>query len=317
LLSVVVKHFGSEVVDGKIPYAMTRATAHRLIDSGFVLVDGEVCKAAAMAVTNEQLVEVVEAFGEHVQPCRVWAFHKPVGVDCALVHSNPSSLLHTLASLNLMASCDIGSVFPVGRLDKDSQGLLVLTNSGVLCERLLHPSMEHEKEYLVTVSWPAPLPDSFFELMRSGVEWESSGNTEKSDPCRVIPCKPDGSPGPNPLMESDEGDVGALSKAERRSLALARRACFRITLCQGKNRQIRRMVHAAGSKIEPEVRAKVPRTPSEKRFADEQRGALCVVRLERIRVGPLHLPPTSELAEGAAVELTGLALSTFLRWAFV
>ncbi len=101
-------------------------------------------------------------------------------------------------------------VYPVGRLDKDSCGLLILTNDGRLHHRLSHPSFDHEKEYEVTVA--NPIPDGALRHMEKGL----------------------------PMM----GTKTRPAKVKRLS---ARR--FRIVLQEGKNRQLRRMVRKVGNQV--------------------------------------------------------------------
>jgi len=101
-------------------------------------------------------------------------------------------------------------VYPVGRLDKDSCGLLLLTNDGRLHHRLSHPSFDHEKEYEVMVT--NPIPDGALRHMEKGL----------------------------PMM----GTKTRPAKIKRLS---ARR--FRIVLKEGKNRQLRRMVRKVGSQV--------------------------------------------------------------------
>jgi 23S rRNA pseudouridine2605 synthase/23S rRNA pseudouridine2604 synthase len=101
-------------------------------------------------------------------------------------------------------------LFPVGRLDKDSTGLLLMTNDGRIHHRLSHPSFDHEKEYDVTVRWP--LDDRALAAMEKGMRL--SGVMTR--PARV------------------------------RRLSDKR---FRIVLMEGKNRQIRRMVKKVGNRV--------------------------------------------------------------------
>ena len=101
-------------------------------------------------------------------------------------------------------------VYPVGRLDKDSTGLLLLTNDGRLHHRLSHPSFDHEKEYVVRVV--KPIPDGALERMARGVPMMGT----KTRPARI-----------------------------RR---ISRRR-FNIVLQEGKNRQIRRMVRKVGNQV--------------------------------------------------------------------
>ena len=101
-------------------------------------------------------------------------------------------------------------IYPVGRLDKDSTGLLLLTNDGRIHHRLSHPSFDHEKEYDVSVA--GPISDGALQKMRAGL----------------------------PLM-------GTRTRPARVARISARR--FRIVLQEGRNRQIRRMVRKVGNKV--------------------------------------------------------------------
>jgi len=101
-------------------------------------------------------------------------------------------------------------LFPVGRLDKDSTGLLLMTNDGRIHHRLYHPSFDHEKEYDVTVQWP--LADQALAAMEKGM----------------------------PLS-------GVMTRPARVHRLSGNR--FRIVLMEGKNRQIRRMVKKAGNRV--------------------------------------------------------------------
>ena len=101
-------------------------------------------------------------------------------------------------------------VYPIGRLDKDSTGLLILTNDGNLHHRLLHPSFDHEKEYDVTVS--SPITDGALKNIAGGLPMMGI----KTRPAEIIRISP------------------------RR---------FRIVLKEGKNRQIRRMVRKVGNHV--------------------------------------------------------------------
>lgn len=101
-------------------------------------------------------------------------------------------------------------LFPVGRLDKDSTGLLLLTTDGRIHHRLSHPSFDHEKEYEVTVQWP--IDDRALAVLRKGL----------------------------PLS-------GVMTRPARVHRLSSRR--FGIVLMEGKNRQIRRMVKKVGNRV--------------------------------------------------------------------
>ena len=101
-------------------------------------------------------------------------------------------------------------IYPIGRLDKDSTGLLILTNDGDLHHRLLHPSFDHEKEYNVTLS--SPITDGALQNIAGGM----------------------------PMM-------GTKTRPAEISRISSRR--FRIVLKEGKNRQIMRMVLKVGNHV--------------------------------------------------------------------
>jgi 23S rRNA pseudouridine2605 synthase len=101
-------------------------------------------------------------------------------------------------------------LFPVGRLDKDSTGLLLLTNDGRIHHRLSHPSFDHQKEYDVTVA--RPLGDDALAAMEKGLPLD-----------------------------------GVMTRPARVRRISAKR--FRIVLMEGKNRQIRRMVNQVGNRV--------------------------------------------------------------------
>ena len=164
--------------------------------------------------------EVVTQLGVKIDPSA-----DRVAVDGAVVAAPDEPLVYIMVNKprGVVTSCDQegvpvvvdlvaceARVFPVGRLDKDSTGLVLLTNDGRLHHGLLHPSFDHEKEYEVTVS--RPIPDGALERMAQGM----------------------------PMM-------GTRTRPARVRRIAGRR--FRITLMEGKNRQIRRMVRKVGHHV--------------------------------------------------------------------
>lgn len=131
----------------------------------------------------------------------VLAWHKPVGVEVTLQTSDNNK---TLADYDF----GVGRVFPIGRLDKDSRGLLLLTNDGELANLMMHPRYEKEKVYQVRVD--KPFNSTFVKRMSQGVMFAPG---KKSSPCKVE----------------------AITKNQ-----------FEITLSEGANRQIRRMCSSLG-----------------------------------------------------------------------
>jgi 23S rRNA pseudouridine2604 synthase len=175
----------------------SRREAARLIEDSRIKVNGSISIPGQWVEEGD----VILLDDEPVEPKeRIYlALNKPVGITCTAEKS---------VAGNIMDFMDYGKyIFPVGRLDKESQGLILMTNDGELANRILESDNEHEKEYLVTVD--REFDDSFIEGMSAGVEILEV-TTRK---CRVSRVS---------------GDT------------------FSIILTQGLNRQIRRMSRAFG-----------------------------------------------------------------------
>lgn len=122
-------------------------------------------------------------------------------------HNKPAGIVCTTEKVEgniLDAINHKENILPVGRLDKDSEGLILLTNNGAIINKIIHPDFEHEKEYVVTLN--LPLRNQFLKQMAEGVNIGEA----KTKPCKI-------KPEPNT------------------------KRVFRIVLKQGLNRQIRRM----------------------------------------------------------------------------
>ena len=173
--------------------ACSRREADAWIEAGRVQVNG------ATAVLGTQVTEGDEVLldGRPVaaRPQRVYlALNKPMGIECTTDRDVADNIVDFVAHRE--------RIFPIGRLDKDSEGLILLTNDGDIVNRVLRAEHEHEKEYIVSVD--RPLTREFLEGMSRGVPILGT----VTNPCRVR-------------------QVG--------------RNTFRIVLTQGLNRQIRRM----------------------------------------------------------------------------
>ncbi|QHS12182.1 pseudouridine synthase [Shewanella sp. Arc9-LZ] len=185
----------------------SRRQAARLIDSGRVSINHQLAKHTDRVNLCEiETILVDDKPILAVQDKQYWLYHKPVGIDCRLLVDDPHSLLHVLPELPRL--------YPAGRLDKDSRGLLLLTNDGQLTQALMHPDYYHPKTYVVQVD--KPISASFLLMMTKGVSY---GDVQ-TRPCEVRPL--------------------SLASAEDR---------FEIVLTQGLNRQIRRMCKALGYKV--------------------------------------------------------------------
>jgi 23S rRNA pseudouridine2604 synthase len=138
------------------------------------------------------------------------ALNKPVGVTCTTERHIPGNIVDFVRHRE--------RIFPIGRLDKDSEGLILLTNNGDIVNEILRSENEHEKEYVVTID--RPVTDDFLAGMAAGVP--ILGTVTK--PCRT---------------------------------ARVGRNSFRIVLTQGLNRQIRRMCEQFGCKVRRLQRVRV------------------------------------------------------------
>lgn len=179
----------------------SRRQASRLIDLGEVTVNGRLANHIDhVDELDEIIVQGVELEGPANKV--LYAYHKPVGIDCKLKPEDPSSLVHHLPQGE--------RVYPIGRLDKDSRGLLLLTNDGELCHQLIHPDHHQEKEYLVQVD--KPLDADFCTKMAVGVPVDGQ---------ITLPCE----------------------------VSLVDETRFKIILKQGLNRQIRKMAKYCGYRV--------------------------------------------------------------------
>lgn len=181
----------------------SRRAADRYIEQGNVFINGRKAKVGDkvifgdLVVVNGQTIEPQEA-----ENSVLLAFNKPVGITSTTEADVKSNIVDYVNYSE--------RVFPIGRLDKDSQGLIFMTNNGDLVNKILRAGNSHEKEYVVTVN--KPITDKFIEGMSKGVP--VLGVMTKK--CKVVK--------ETPLI-------------------------FKITLIQGLNRQIRRMCEYFGYEV--------------------------------------------------------------------
>ena len=181
----------------------SRRKGEEFITAGRVSVNGEIVVALGTKIDPDQ--DHVEVDGKVVKPAHnlvYIALNKPRDYVSSCSHPGEKVVLDLV---------DVPErVYPVGRLDKDTTGLLLLTNDGRLHHRLSHPSFDHEKEYDVMVA--RPISDGALKKLRDGLPLMGT----KTRPARITRISP------------------------RR---------FRIVLQEGKNRQIRRMVRKVGNEV--------------------------------------------------------------------
>jgi 23S rRNA pseudouridine2604 synthase len=181
----------------------SRREADKLIDIGVVKINGKVPEMGTKVLAND----VVTVDGKEVrrkQEKAIYiAFNKPVGIVCTTDTGVEKD--------NIIDYINYPSrIFPIGRLDKPSQGLILLTNDGDIVNKILRARNRHEKEYIVTVD--KPVTNQFVKEMSKGV----------------------------PILDT------LTRKCEVEKLS---NTTFRIVLTQGLNRQIRRMCEHFGYEV--------------------------------------------------------------------
>lgn len=179
----------------------TRRKADELIAAGVVFVNGKQAELGSK-VSETDTIEIRDTGGIYQTEYQYVAYYKPKGI---VTHS-PVGKQKDVAKVS-----GYPDLFPVGRLDRESEGLMVLTNDGRVTERLLHPRFAHEKEYYV----------------------EYKGNFPKN--------------GEQKLLEGIMSD-GELLKATK--VELPRRKILVMTLTEGKRHQVRRMLAALELEVE-------------------------------------------------------------------
>ncbi|MFQ3575746.1 MAG: pseudouridine synthase [Cytophagales bacterium] len=190
-------------------FGISNKEALKMIESGRVSLNGSTPNPKAGIDDEDELVVDHQVLKPKKQ-FRYFLYHKPVGVECTM---NPQIENNLIQATNLSQD-----FFPLGRLDKDSEGLVLMTNDGLLYQSVVKPDQKIEKVYRVEVD--RFIDDNFLKSMSDGVEILGK---------ITIPCK--------------------LRKLTDNS--------FEITLTEGKNRQIRRMCHKFGFRVKRLVRIKI------------------------------------------------------------
>ncbi len=191
----------------------SRRKAEEYITQGLVTVNGVVATLGQKADPETDVIEVSGKVLEARREFLYYLFHKPRGIVTTNADMPGDKTVKDLLPAELQSK-----IFPVGRLDKDSEGLLLLTNDGVLAYRLTHPKFDHEKEYEVTVAHA--ITDGALRKLEQGMT--ISG--EKTKPATVKRLGPDR---------------------------------FLIAITEGRNRQIRRMCQKVGSPVDRLKRVRI------------------------------------------------------------
>lgn len=182
----------------------SRREADQLIETGSVSVNGVVAKAGDRVFPKDQVICNHKVVGGK-QDTVVLAYYKPVGVVCSQKDKHADKLVADQLQFPVRVTY-------AGRLDKDSEGLLLMTNDGNLIDKLMRGANRHEKEYVVKVK--KDISDDFLNRMANGIYLKELAQTTR--PCNV---------------------------------ELVGKRTFRIVLTQGLNRQIRRMCAASGQEV--------------------------------------------------------------------
>ncbi len=189
----------------------TRRGADALIEEKRVFVNGKPAVMGQKVIASD-LVEIKDHDTSHF---RYLLYYKPRGV---ITHSPERDEVDIETQIKKDHS--ITGIFPVGRLDKDSEGLIILTNDGRITDRILNPEKGHEREYKVTVD--KRITQTFLNRLERGVDIE-----------------------------------GYMTKPAKAGLEKGSEKTFTITLTEGKKHQVRRMCAALGYQVTRLVRTRI------------------------------------------------------------
>lgn len=189
----------------------SRREADRQVELGNITIDGKVAETGARVLPGQSVLFQGKKVLKEEEMILI-AFHKPVGIVCTAEKREKNNVIDYINYPK--------RIYPIGRLDKDSEGLLLLTNNGDIVNKMMRSGNMHEKEYIVTVN--RPVTESFIHGLANGV----------------------------PLAELNtmtrKCHVKRIGKKQ-----------FKIILTQGLNRQIRRMCEYFGYRVEKLVRTRI------------------------------------------------------------
>lgn len=180
----------------------SRREADKLLAEGRVTINGKVPELGTKVCSSDVVCVDDKKISERKNEFTYLAFNKPVGIECT---TNQNIKGNIIDFINYKER-----IFPIGRLDKDSEGLILLTNDGDIVNKILRARNNHEKEYIVRVN--KPITDRFITRMGNGI----------------------------PILDT----ITKKCKVEA-----VNKTTFRIFLTQGLNRQIRRMCEYMGYQV--------------------------------------------------------------------
>lgn len=191
----------------------SRREADRFIEQGAVKINGQAAQIGQQVMPGDQVTvrgKLIAAAATDKTDRIYIAYHKPVGITCTTLQSVPGNITDAINHPE--------RIFPIGRLDKPSEGLIFLTSDGDIVNKILRAENAHDKEYIVTVN--KPLTPKFVEKMSQGVPILDT----ITKPCTV---------------------------------QIQSRFVFKIILTQGLNRQIRRMCEFLGYDVQRLIRTRI------------------------------------------------------------
>ena len=189
----------------------SRREADRQVELGAVTIDGKVAETGARVMPGQTVLYQGRLVSKEEEMILL-AFHKPVGIVCTAEKREKNNVIDYINYPK--------RIYPIGRLDKDSEGLLLLTNNGDIVNKMMRSGNMHEKEYIVPVN--RPVTESFIHGLANGVPLAELNTMTRK--CHVT----------------------QIGKKQ-----------FKIILTQGLNRQIRRMCEYFGYRVEKLVRTRI------------------------------------------------------------
>ncbi|MFN8339527.1 MAG: 23S rRNA pseudouridine(2604) synthase RluF [Saprospiraceae bacterium] len=187
----------------------SRRDADKLIETGRVVINTQVARKGNRVLPTDKVYLDGVLLKNKVKPIYI-ALNKPVGIVCTTDTNEPDNIIDYMSYPE--------RIFPIGRLDKMSQGLILLTNDGDIVNKILRAGNFHEKEYIVSVN--KTIDQAFVKTMAAGVPILDT----VTRPCKV-------------------------QKLDN--------ITFKITLTQGLNRQIRRMCEYLGYQVKSLTRVRI------------------------------------------------------------
>ena len=190
----------------------SRRAADKLIEEGKVTINGEITEIGSKVEEGDQVeVEGLKIINPTKQKNIYLAFNKPIGIVCTTdIRVEPDNIIDFIKYPK--------RIFPIGRLDKPSEGLIFLTNDGDIVNKILRAKNNHEKEYIVSVN--RPINKDFIQRMSNGVE----------------------------ILDTTTKNCFVKQLGQKK---------FKIILTQGLNRQIRRMCESLGYRVRSLKRVRI------------------------------------------------------------